>query len=200
MENINTINRRRLTPEDFRLMNIGEGYWNVSISNIPDNFKYKRYILNYITNLDNMIRNGWGLLLYGEYSSGKTALAIIIGKEARRRGFTVFFISALDYIYSRKQLFNEDETIEDRCKSVDLLIIDDIIPDGIDKIEELIRYRNSRKKAVIVTTNIEQKEIKDKLGLSLTEVLMGATLPILIKGINWRQIEKKKIEESLIVK
>ncbi len=77
-------NRRReeLTPEDYRLANIGENYWTAELEDIPKDWVGRKHVVTYCAKIVEHLKDGIGLMFIGPNGTGKTHLATICQKEA----------------------------------------------------------------------------------------------------------------------
>lgn len=204
---------RPLTEDDLRLMRVPERFWGSSIDQVSDG-KHKTVALTYIRRLTEAISRGGGLLLWGDNGVGKTALAVVIQKQARRMGFTGLFIRSADLLRAdmNKQWFDSThtQTVYERARSVDLLVLDDMgkehhAPSGYaagyapDMLEDLVRDRSSRLRSMIVTTNMTPTEIKsDSIYKgSMSEILKGSTMALKFTGPDHREAEKDDLKKML---
>src|SRR3990170_3779010 len=200
--------RRPLTKDDMARMNLGRRYWEVSLDVIPETMPYKGEVISYLAKLDRMIANGWGLFLWGPNATGKTALAAIVAKEAKRHGYTVFFIGASEYADSiiRRKPFDDVETIEERCKSVDMLVLDDLGKENRSEagffieteLEELVRARSNNCKATVITSNMNRTEGQEVYKESMLDVMQATIHPVKVAGMNFRLDEKKQLDTALV--
>ena len=193
--------RRKLRPLDFQLMNVGRRYWDVRWDRIQKSL-YPT-VLAYLRRLDDALAKGDGLLFFGKYGVGKTCAMICLAKEARRRGYTVYFGRAPEI---RKALiqgakFNESQTLADRMKSVDLLIIDDLgkeytSPSGHNEMEweELLRNRVANMKSTLMTSNMRISSLAEKYKPSMLEVMKEAMVFVQATGKDMRIAEADKLE------
>jgi DNA replication protein DnaC len=192
---------RRLTDSDLVRMRVPRRYWTVRFDAISDvslvgsGISARQAALNYMTRLDEMRRDGKGMLLWGTNGTGKTCMAIVIAKEFRRRGYPVLFIEAADMkrFVIEREMFDEDQTYWDRAMNVDVLVIDDLGKGTQDStglgarlIDELIRHRNASKLVTIITTNMNQRDLVEELKVSTMSSLKEHVFPIHVSGIDRR--------------
>lgn len=109
-----------------------------------------------------------GILFMGTCGSGKTHLAISIGKEVMNKGYSVKFITASDFYKNIRATFSENSTTEKdviiplvKCR---LLIVDEIgatAPTAFSKSEfhGLIDARLRYERPTILTTNLTTEEL-----------------------------------------
>lgn len=206
---------KKLTKNDLVRMKLPKRFWDVGIDGINadkvGNVSPKEIVVRYIKQMDRMLENGYGLLLWGPNGSGKTAIAAIIAKWFRRRtGTTVLFIEAakLKGFVANKEYFDEDETYEQRSHTVDVLVLDDLGKGVLDSkgfgeriIDELIRTRNANKLVTIITTNATPTGDKETLSQILMPSTMSAikehTHPVCVIGKDRREEIASRIESEV---
>jgi DNA replication protein DnaC len=176
-------------------MRIPQRFWDVSFSGIG-NEHVRRNVQHYLQNLDTHLDAGDGLLFYGQNGTGKTGAAIVIAKEARRRGAPVLFATAEDIRISsiERTPFHEDLTLMDRAREVDLLIIDDLGKDhrgttgySDTLFENLIRHRASNVRTTIITTNLDQTRLSSRYKASMMDVVKESMVPVFAEGESLRE-------------
>jgi DNA replication protein DnaC len=134
-----------------------------------------RAIQRYLDDLDQNLAQGKGVWLYGGPGTGKTTLAMLVSKTALQAGHSVAIYS-LPKLLARFRRTYESEpgadsyfTFFERLTSVDLLHIDDL---GVEKrtdwvLEQLYAVVNERyesQRAMLVTTNLDECELKEQIG------------------------------------
>lgn len=148
-----------LNESDMRWMNIPPEFWRAKIEKVQD--KPRPVIASYQKRVRELIRKPAGLLLTGESGVGKTAIATIIMKAARVNRFSCYFVSVWELREMlRNQIpFDESKSMLDRCREVDLLVIDHLKQEDLKEhyvnlrfLEELVTYRGQHKRTTIVTT------------------------------------------------
>jgi len=112
---------------------------------------------SYIRNIDENMRKGMGLCLYGNSGTGKTVLCSIVLIEALRKGYTCYFTTVDQY---RNALFNKDLELIAQVHNVHFLLLDDIGREHQDSkgfidstLDELIRIRTDNLLPTLITTN-----------------------------------------------
>lgn len=170
-------------------------YWEASLDRIPKTpatLKYLPTIERYIKKMPSLIPKGKGLLLHGPNRKGKTSIAAILLKEAIRCRFDAHFIRGADLIDAtfKHRMIDDDTSVIDVIRDVDLLIIDDVGKSIIESrtgsleavFDNTLRARESELKATIITTNLSQKDQVEVFKPSMLELMKECMFPILVDG------------------
>lgn len=200
------IQRRRLTRTDMERMRLPRRFWKSSWGRVYDpNGAIETYILG-LGNLcepGTAIREGYGLILWGDNDTGKTSAGSVVLKEARRRGFTGMFTRATSYVSEtiEKVKFDEDMTMSQRCASVDVLLLDELGKEASSSrsegatermIEELVRGRCADLRSTIITTNIDPTELFARKFTSSFRKLVSESFAVVeVVGESQREIERQ---------
>jgi DNA replication protein DnaC len=179
---------------DMQIAMFPERYWTAKLSDIPD-MVYRKSIVSYIDNIDKHVRNGEGLLLWGPNGQGKTYDAIVVGKYARLHSFSVKFVLAYELAFmSRQPDWYEKYDIMIDC---DLLIIDDLGKEHNNLVvRDIVLKRYSKKKSVIITTNVV--DIEKDYEQTFLSVLKGMVMRLKIEGRDFREQEKIELQKSIV--
>jgi DNA replication protein DnaC len=114
---------------------------------------------------------GW-LILQGGYGCGKTHLAAAIANFAVSIGMPTLFITVPDLLDSLRFAYNDPQsTFEerfDRIRNAPLLILDDFGTQNAtawaqEKLFQIINYRYINRLPLVVTTNLSEKDIEDRI-------------------------------------
>jgi DNA replication protein DnaC len=205
--------RMRLTQAHVERMRIPQRYWGVRLAQVPG--EVQGYVEGYLRSLDEHLDRGDGLLLWGNNGVGKTSAAVLFAKEARRRGASVFFITAegLRQAVLERQVFDEDQTVIERARSVDFLVLDDLGKEhpgetGFTErlFENLVRERCAARRVTIVTTNLPLKQgdggsrsLSTVYIPSMLEVMKESICPIYFEGENQRNSKAVDLASRLAV-
>lgn len=182
-----------LRVEHLQRMMIPELYYNCRLSQIPDELcPHKKVIRKYIDNIEMNLVKGRGLLLYGEYSQGKSGLGSILLKAAAAHcqiGLWIRSDNIPGYVIDGT-MFDKDFTMYERALEVPLLVIDELIIGETSRkadvyVEGLIRQRVNERQATIVTTNIAPKDLEKRFP-ALTAVMKEALFPVRVFGYDFR--------------
>lgn len=198
-----TVFRRKLDKADFTRMNLPESYWRIRVQGVQP--KVYEPTCNYLRRIDEMIRMGAGLWISGDQGVGKTSIAALAAKEARSRGFTVYFTSIWELrecIRSRIG-FDDNVTVLGRCQSVDLLVLDELREDDADQhffgakqLEELLAHRRAAGKPSIVTTRLKADKL-DRSFPGLRSPSEGSMVWFPVSGRNLRLDQAKVIKAAV---
>lgn len=205
-------NRRQLNEKDLLRMNLPRRFWNVTFAEITDHKEsdgtsLKDVVRKYLENYDAMIHRGAGLMLWGQNGLGKTGAVAVLAKECRRRGQSVLFMTASEYLEAviGKLGFDEDDSFSGRARKVDVLVIDDFGKEHPDQkgwaarqFEELIRSRSADMKVTQFTMNIPMERFARIAVPSMLQVLKECTYPFEVTGPDRREAGQVEIERLLV--
>lgn len=192
-----------LTERDLGRMNLGEKFWHCTLDAIPEQCGYKQSIKTWIEKMPEMLAQGMGMVLTGEWRQGKTSAAVVCAKATVTHGGTAYLIRAdqVAGVVVNSDRFDDDSTVEQRCMNVDLLVIDDLVQGGGYEqakamMERLIRYRYDHRKSMIVTTNTGLDGIEKRYGQGTAMVLRSRCLPVKVEGTNFYEHEKAEVDSA----
>ena len=182
--------RRKLGRVDLERMNLPEDLWLAKVE-------------TYLRNVDEAMANGAGLVVHGSKGVGKTAIASLIAKEARSRGYTALFVrlwELREMIRSRMQ-YDDDSSMAQRAREVEVLVLDDLRQEDagekfftLSEINELVRYRASRRLVTIITTRLDKGVLTGPPMNSLLDVL----LLFKVSGPNLHDSRKRALKEAVL--
>jgi DNA replication protein DnaC len=183
----------KLSLEMMRRFNIPEVHWGASLADIPNTCRHKKPVRDYLDSITDNVNKASGVLFFGEYSSGKSALAAICLKAAAVKGIVSYWVVARDIpgLAIEKPLFEPGVTVYERCLSVPLLVVDELQVRaeirGIEQfVEMLIRARVDAKRCTILTTNHTPAYLAEKFP-AMYAVLQEAVTPIKVTGHDFRK-------------
>ena len=160
----------------------------------PEGFNICR---NYAKNLIENLKNGKGLFITGVVGTGKTHLVIAIidyiARILKRKRIWVIYTTAVDLLTEIKYSYDRHDTEEtiSGYENCALLIIDDI---GIEKttdwtdelLYKIIDTRYSEMRSLIVTTNLNIKEVKNKLSERIVSRIYEMCRGVKLRGEDYR--------------
>lgn len=197
--------RRNLTEADLRYLNLPEEYWRVKISGVQASIRPT--IEKYLTRLPEMVTRPAGIMLGGLPGVGKTSIAAVVLKEARAQEFTGFFLTTWDlreFVRSKVD-FDESSSILDRCRDVDVLVLDNLraedAKDGFVNerfIEELIAARSAKKRVTIVTTSMTFKDLEATMPKLMSRI-KDTVVYLNVGGEDLRAAAARALKNDLVV-
>jgi DNA replication protein DnaC len=194
----------------FSIHNLGERFKESKFQNFivrPGAEKCLEIAKKYVNEFDT--RKGESLMFWGNTGNGKTHLAAAIANELKAYGKIVVFISMPDLLAKIKATFNKknDESESQIMKALqkcDLLIIDDIAAEkASDWVQEIVfrivdgRYKNT--KPIFVTSNLEPKELAEKIGKRAYDRLIEISQPIKNEATSYRREKAKMRMEKFLL-
>jgi DNA replication protein DnaC len=195
---------RPLDQDDFVRMNLPKDLRNCEVKRVPGSILCA--VSRYADSVDEMIREGAGLLLYGPAGVGKSGAAAALAKVARSHRHPVYFVAVgdLQECTRSKIPFDEDQSVLGRCDSVDLLILDDLteldIKDpvfGARMLDRLLRTRTAERRSTIITTQLDLVQLWALLPQAM-ERLGPRCVFLAVTGPNLRLEETQALRTRLL--
>jgi DNA replication protein DnaC len=175
-------------------------HWDARLAEIPGTCPHLPSVTDWVENVATRVNQPFGLLLLGEPSMGKSAIAAICLKAAASRGIFGYWVNHRQLPAQRinNQPFDENQTIWERACSVPLLIIDEVqlIREAYTEqiLEELVRIRIDERLCTILTSNHSPDDFKTKWP-TLFAALDEAVKIVVVRGHNFRKEIAKEIKE-----
>lgn len=138
-----------------------------------DNEKIYEIGIQYCKNWEIVKKNNRWLLIRGRAGNGKTYLSFAIANELYKKGVTVLAISVGHILTMIQDSFNNHKSIGEiqilnTLNEAGLLILDDLGVESrtkwaYEKLYAIIDGRYRSKKPVIITTNLDESELRENL-------------------------------------
>lgn len=115
----------------------------------------------YAENFAQMYEQNKGLIFMGGVGTGKTFFACCIANDLMDKGRSAW-VTTMQPLLRAASSFNTADQIFERLKAVDLLVLDDFGTTGSkysDQLFEIIDTRYRAKKPLIITTNLDSKDL-----------------------------------------
>ena len=133
-------------------------------------------------------------LLFGDTGLGKTHLSTAVGVTVIRRGYDVLYktVQAVIDDFEEVQFKGASQQNIRRYYDCDLLIIDDLGAELTNQfttscIYNIMNARMNKRKSTIISTNLTQKELRDRYADRITSRLFGEFKPMQFKGTDIRR-------------
>jgi DNA replication protein DnaC len=141
------------------------------VSDLPE--PIVRQVRGYVRKLDEHLRAGEGLWLYGDVGTGKTSLAMLVSQHALDAGHSVAIYSLPRLLAEIRDTFEDDAQnsyveLLDRLATIDLLHIDDVgaertSPWVLEQLYAIVNARYEEERAVIITTNLDSGQLAEQI-------------------------------------
>jgi DNA replication protein DnaC len=147
------------------------------------------------------VKRGMGALLAGEVGTGKTHVAVALGKIACGYGFWVSFVSVAKFIAQLKQALGRSEDVS-RCLQdlyeCDLLILDDLgkeldSPFSREQLYQIAEHRFVGNRATIITSNDKYEGLNERYVRGTMSRFLGDGTTITFVGDDYRlKVERER--------
>lgn len=157
-------------------------------------------IRRYIDNIDENLAAGRGVWLFGDPGTGKTTLGMLVSKIALEKGHTVAIYSLPKLLARIRRTYDAEPggdnylSFFERLTAIDLLHIDDLGAEKrsdwvLEQLYALINERYEQQRSILVTTNLDEAELKEQIGSRTVSRLveMCSTCMVPIHGEDHRQ-------------
>lgn len=160
--------------------------------------KKKKYAYNYVQKFD--IIGNKGFLLYGDVGMGKSYFAACIASDLLKHGKSVKWLTAMEIAQTGSFFSSSNyDAFHDSITSPDLLIIDDLGAErgtdfALERVHEIVDYRISSCKPLIITTNYELSEMRETTDLRKKRTfdrIFRCCFPLAFHGVSYRQKQAK---------
>jgi DNA replication protein DnaC len=132
-------------------------------------------VRGFVDELEERLDSGRGMWLFGDTGTGKTTLAMLISKEVLGAGRSVAIYSLPKLLARIRRTYDSEPggdsylAFFQRLTSVDLLHIDDLGAEKrsdwvLEQLYALINERYEAQRSVLVTTNLQHKELEEQIG------------------------------------
>jgi DNA replication protein DnaC len=133
------------------------------------------HVKEFIDDIDNNLRQGRGLWIFGGTGTGKTTLAMLISKAALEAGKTVAIYSLPKLLARIRRTYDSEPggdsylSFFGQLTSVDLLHIDDLGAEKrsdwvLEQLYALVNERYESQRSILVTTNLKLEELETQIG------------------------------------
>lgn len=184
-------NRRKVNDGLMRVANVPMRKWGSELDQVPGDPPYLGVVRDYLVNLRENLVAGDGLLLWGDYRTGKSSLAACIVREVAAFRCRPYWLLASELADG----WEEQDHRYDRMREAQLVVVDDLGTEGNydfrkDMIRRALRYRLENAGATIITTNMDLDGLGRAYGEKLKALLRECVLPVCVEGVDWGEARK----------
>ena len=196
-----------MTPVDrwaLERMGIPPRLWGVTYGVMPAPLHAP--VRRYVAGIEKFLSQGSGFYIHGPAGVGKTSAAVVLLKAAWEQGHVGYYTTVKDLRQAVKDdtEFDGSESVYARCKSVDLLVLDDLAQDdfrpftlGLGEIEHLVGTRAARGKTTILPTRLAPSAFLPDYG-SFLSTLEGNFIAVsLEKSPNMKTAQGRFLSQEL---
>lgn len=132
-------------------------------------------VTQYVNSLKKNIESGCGLLIRGDFGTGKSLLGAFVIKYAARKGYLAYMTTVADLMDSLKEGWKDAEFnqwYKNKIDSAQILLLDDLGRELIDQssgfsdkyakniVESLLRTRTQQNRSTLITTNWSMDDLR----------------------------------------
>lgn len=175
LEKLRKKRRQSKIERYFEQSNLGKRFKQRTFENFKvnnDNRNAYRKSREFVLHFEDRLKDGRGIIFFGDYGTGKTHLAAAILQDAIKQEHTGVFVSVPDLIAKIRKSWNgegnESDLIDTLIKA-DLVVMDDLGAENtkdwiVERLFVIINSRYERMLPTIFTTNCNFQELKQKVG------------------------------------
>lgn len=181
---------------------IPRSYWWLTLEKLLIDNDYRKFVKWYVKRLETAAENALGVIFLGANGTGKTSLQCHIGKEAVVEGYSVKYLTAQQYIESRKV---EDDGLLQEYEEAKFLLLDELDKVYIKRgstfvtktLEDFIRRRISSGAVFIMCTNYDEATLAEVFGESTMSMLRRHLRFLAIDGSDYSQTLQDQWSEMM---
>ena len=201
------------TTEYYLHCGIAKRWHNLTLDDFVNDPKALTKVKNYLGNIDEALKDGVGLYLYGSNGTGKSMLMNTMFMEIIKKRKTVSVLSIDELVtrvtsswYSK----NEEEDFS-AFRRADFFGIDEFgknldkdgnpkpIPELVKRIvESTIRYRVQMCKPICIASNTDVKYVEKVFSEDIASLLNEAVLPVRVTGEDYRKKIQIKMKDKYL--
>jgi len=174
---------------------IGERFKNRRFETFKTNASNRKAYETCLSYTRSFNKKSNGLLLVGEYGTGKTHLAVAMIHELAKKSVYGVFITTPELLQKIRTSFNNEDynqnEIMDIVKTTEFLVLDDL---GAEKVTDWVREQfymiiNARYENMlptVITTNLSFNELEKQIGKRIVSRIIEMTDGVLFEGEDYR--------------
>ena len=196
-----------LKKNHLKYMNIGERYWKATRESL--NPEQSKCLNSYLSKLDDAVRRGIGLFLWGPNNTGKSYVSALLCKMVwAQHRVTSYCVTAAElkesWIHETPAHADSEELMSDRVALARFLVIDDLGREyrsnsGFSEVHfgALLRQRVRENLVTCITTNLSPKEFTETYGKATSNLVKECMYPIHLVGPDMRDMQANNIKNFL---
>jgi DNA replication protein DnaC len=176
-------------------------------------------ITDYLDHIDNYVRAGLGMILWGKPGTGKTMISALLFKRLLATGYDGYFTQFNELLDSYTATWRDQDELlwfTRRIRNADILVIDDIgreyktggvYNEGTRQIQypesfrsalfdDVIRHRTGHEKPTIITTNFTQEQLLTGYGGPVLSLLSERSTFHEVTGPDFRSRAKERFADE----
>ena len=184
---------RKLSLMDAKVRNVRFATYRVS----EENQKVFKIAKRYVENFEKMLSESQGILFWGDVGTGKSYTAAAIANELLDRRVPVIMTSFIKLLNELGGFDSDDSVYINKLNAASLLVIDDLGAErgtdfALEKVYDVIDSRYRSNKPIILTTNLDLKEMKNCTDIRYNRIydrIFEMCYPVKVEGMSWRKKE-----------
>lgn len=186
---------------------IGVTYQRLHWSDFNGDPKILDQIAKYVLAPDKYITRGVGLILVGDFGTGKTMLATLALKEFVKKGYTCYsttFANMVDMLTA--SWYDQEERLFFRRKVLnsEVLLLDDLGKELKRKnslsettFDNILRTRMQAGRPTFITTNMNRDELEEGYGAAVLSLLVEGSILYVLEGDDFRRRSNERTLEEI---
>jgi DNA replication protein DnaC len=187
---MNLLNAKRELTEKTRILaDVWPEHWNFDLRHFHEETSIGMALRAFATEMRENLKAGRGMILWGEYHTGKTCAAAVLLKEAMAWGAfgLMLHMNQIGDVIMERRHTGAGQEIWKKAYYVHALVIDELktVAAGFaDKMADLIRYRAGNRLSTFVTTNLKPNELEATLNHGTYQKLADKSVIVPVTGWN----------------
>jgi DNA replication protein DnaC len=169
-------------------------------------------ITDYLDHIENYVRAGLGMILWGKPGTGKTMISALLFKRLLAEGYDGYFTQFNELLDSYTATWRDQDELlwfTRRIRNADILVIDDIGreyrgragkagDEGFTSalFDDVIRHRTGHEKPTIITTNFTEEQLLTGYGGPVLSLLSERSTFHEVTGPDFRSRAKERFADE----
>lgn len=180
---------RELTDRRRALADIWPEHWSFELKDFHQETHLGTELRAFAGDMRENLKAGKGMILWGEFHTGKTVAATVMLKEAMSWGAygLMLHMNQLGEVIVEHKHTEAGQEIWKKAYEVHALVIDELkaVPSGFaDRVMDLIRFRAGNRLSTFVTTNLKPTDLENALNHGTYRKLADKSMILPVSGWN----------------